>query len=336
MDTAEQEKMQFLGFFGVYRESYKLIFSWKKIFSQITLTLILPLSFIFLIHIQVSDALFGKIADDTENLTETPRGTPQHQKLLDLISSDWTTFFVFKLVYFILLLIFSLLSTSAVVYTVASFYTAKDVSFNKVISVVPKVWKRLMLTFLCTVVAFILYNVMAAAVMVIWVLTVGVRHGSAATFLVILIAILYLVGLVYLTVVWLLASVVTVLEDSYGYEAMIKSKELIKGNMGLSVMIVLKLNVSFFLTQLLFSMVVVNGGKLFDLGSMDRTLFGIVCFLLLSHLFLLMLVIQTVLYFVCKSYHHEIVDKSALSDHLEVYECYEPLTTKDVQLDYHV
>ncbi|XP_020204482.1 uncharacterized protein LOC109789856 [Cajanus cajan] len=330
----EEEKMQLLGFFGVYKESYKLIFSWKKIFSQITLTLILPLSFIFLIHIQVSNTLFGKIAHDTEDLTETPRDTPQHQKLLDLISSDWSTFFLFKLVYFILLLIFSLLSTSAVVYTVASFYTAKEVSFNKVMSVVPRVWKRLMVTFLCTVAAFIVYNVVAGAVTLMLALTIGVRNVGAAILLVI--AIFYLVGLVYLTVVWLLASVVTVLEDSYGYEAMMKSKELIKGNMGLSVMIVLKLNVSFFLIQFLFTMVVVNGGELFSLGSMDRTIYGIVCFLLLSHLFLLMLVIQTVLYFVCKSYHREIVDKSALSDHLEVYECYEPLKTKDVNLDYHV
>ncbi|KHN23441.1 hypothetical protein glysoja_015743 [Glycine soja] len=112
-------------------------------------------------------------------------------------------------------------------------------------------------------------------------------------------------GSVYLTVVWLLASVTTVLEDSYGNEAMMKSKELIKGKMGLSVMIVMKLNFLFFLVQFLFSMVVVNGWKGFGLGSMDRT-------------------------------HCEIVDKSALSYHLEVYECYEPLKTKDVQLDYHV
>ena len=334
MDTIEQENMQFLGFLGIYKESYKLIFSWRKIFTQITFTLILPLSFIFLIHIQVSDLLFGKITHDAKDLTETLPGTPQHQKLLDTFSSDWATFFLFKLLYFVSLLIFSLLSTSAIVYTVASFYTGKEVTFKKVLSVVPKLWKRLMVTFLCTVVAFFVYNVMAVLVLGIWALTIGVRNGGGAILSVL--AILYLVGSVYLTVVWLLASVVTVLEDSYGYEAMMKSKELIKGKMGLSVMIVLKLNFLFFLTQFLFSMVVVNGWKVFGLGSVDRTVFGSVCFLLLSHLFLLMLVIQTVMYFVCKSYHREIVDKSALSYHLEVYECYEPLKAKDVQLDYHV
>jgi hypothetical protein len=48
----EQEEMQFLGVFGIYKEAYKIIFSWRKIFSQITLALILPLSFILLAHVQ--------------------------------------------------------------------------------------------------------------------------------------------------------------------------------------------------------------------------------------------------------------------------------------------
>ncbi|XP_027339436.1 uncharacterized protein LOC113853157 [Abrus precatorius] len=335
MDT-EQENMQLLGLFGIYNESYKIIFSWSKIFSQITLTLILPLSFIFFIHIQLSEVIFGMILDDSKNFTQTPRDTPQYQKLIQTISSDWAIFFVFKLFYFIFVLIFSLLSTSAVVYTVASVYTGKEITFNKVISVVPKVWKRLMITFLCTIAAFLFYNFMVALVVVIWALTIQEKSGGVAIFVVIMI--LYLAGFVYLTVVWLSASVVTVLEDSYGFEAMMKSKALIKGNMGLSIIIVLKLYALFFLIHLVFMIVVVNGGKFFNLGTVDRTVGGILCLLLLSHLFRLKLVIQTVLYFVCKSYHHEIIDKSILSDHLEVYqrEYNEPLKAKDVQLDYHV
>uniref|UniRef100_A0A0R0JFR1 Transmembrane protein n=1 Tax=Glycine max TaxID=3847 RepID=A0A0R0JFR1_SOYBN len=250
MDTIEQEKMQFLGHLQRILKAH--IFGEEDL-TQITFTLNLPLSFIFLIHIQVSDLLFGKITHDAKDLTETLPGTPQHQKLLDTFSSDWATFFLFKLLYFVSLLIFSLLSTSAIVYTVASFYTGKEVTFKKVLSVVPKLWKRLMVTFLCTVVAFFAYNV---------------------------IEVLVLVGSVYLTVVWLLASVTTVLEDSYGNEAMMKSKDLIKGKMVL----------------------VLDGGR----QRMEGVRFGVdgqnsVFFLLLSHMFLLMLVIQTVMYFVCKS-----------------------------------
>ncbi|XP_014522322.1 uncharacterized protein LOC106778840 [Vigna radiata var. radiata] len=325
----EQEEMQFLGFFAVYRESYKIIFAWRKIFSKITLTLILPLSFIFLLHIEVSNILFGKIVKSSQQMMETPQGTPQYHSLINMLSSEWTTFILFKLIYFTFLLIFSLLSTSAVVYTIASIYTAREVTFSKVITVVPKVWKRLMVTFLCTFAAFFVYNVMAGLVVIIWALTTGGRSGGVGLFVVL--AIFYFAGFVYLTVVWNIASVVTVLEDSCGIGAMLKSNALIRGKMGLSVVIFLKLLVSFGLIQFLFKKTVVHGWRL---GSMDRTLYGIVCLVVFSQLYLFQLVIQTVLYFVCKSYHHQNIDKSALSDHLEVYHGeYEPLKAKDVQME---
>jgi hypothetical protein len=123
-----------------------------------------------------------------------------------------------------------------------------------------------------------------------------------------------------------------VLEDLYGFKSMVKSKELIKGKMGLSIFIFLVLNVSFVLIRLVFKVVVVNGTWCF--GYVDRTAYGILSLLLLSLLFLFGLVLQTVLYLVCKSYHHENIDKSALADHLEVYLGeYVPLTAKDVQLE---
>ncbi|XP_027339432.1 uncharacterized protein LOC113853153 [Abrus precatorius] len=325
----EQEEMQFLGFFGVLKESYKIIAAWSKIFNKITLTLILPLSFIFLIHIEVSNILFGKIMHNTQQMMETPQGTPQYRKLSDIISSEWATFFLFKLFYFTLLLIFSLLSTSAVVYTVASIYTARDVTFTKVMSVVPKVWKRLMVTFLCSFVALFAYNVMSLLVFIIWALIFGGNSSGIAVL--VALVVVYLAGFVYFTVVWQLASVVTVLEDSYGVQAMVKSNELIRGKMGLSILIFFKLTVWFGLIQFLFKKMVVQG---WSLGSVDRTIYGILCLVLFSQLYLFQLVIQTVLYFVCKSYHHQNIDKSALSDHLEVYHGeYEPLKAKDVQLE---
>ncbi|KAJ6774139.1 PROTEIN putative-RELATED [Salix purpurea] len=64
------------------------------------------------------------------------------------------------------LLIFSLLSTAAVVYTIACIYTAREVTFKKVMSVVPKVWKRLMITFLSIFIAVFLYNVVSILVLI--------------------------------------------------------------------------------------------------------------------------------------------------------------------------
>lgn len=324
----EQEELQFLGFFGILKESFNIIFSWRKILSQITLSLILPLSFIFLAHIQISQLLFMNIMNDEETLNYTREGTPGYAKLSDLISSEWTGFLLFKAAYFTVLLILSLLSTSAVVYTVACIYTAKEISFKKVISVVPKVWKRLLVTFLWSFAIVVAYNVVAGVFMFFPVAFLG-TSGFGIAILVVLFVV-YIAGLVYISLVWHLASVVSVLEDVYGIKAMKKSKALIKGKMGVAAAMFLLLILCFVGIQMLFEVGVVLGSS----SAVIRIGIGIVCVLLLFKVFLLGLVVQTVIYFVCKSYHHENIDKSSLADHLEVYLGeYVPLKAKDVQLE---
>ncbi|KAE8077034.1 hypothetical protein FH972_015640 [Carpinus fangiana] len=70
-------------------------------------------------------------------------------------------------------------------------------------------------------------------------------------------------------------------------------------------------------SQAVLRKVVESDGR--ELSLVNRVAYEIVCLLLYSKLILFGLVIQTVIYLVCKSYYHEIIDKSVLSDHLEVY-----------------
>ncbi|KAE8100492.1 hypothetical protein FH972_018388 [Carpinus fangiana] len=325
----EQEDMQFLGLFGIYQEAYKIVFSWRKVFTQITLTLILPLSFIFLAHMEVSELLFSNIIHNEIALDGTPQGTPKYNKLSDILTHEVITFVLFKAAYFTFLLILSLLSTSAVVYTIACIYTSREVTFDKVMSVVPKVWKRLMVTFIFTFIAFLVYNLALFVVIILLVLFIDSTKYLFPMLIVLLI--FYFVGFVYMTIVWHLASVVTVLEDTCGIPAMIKSKKLIKGKTVVATVIFFKLNISFWLIQAAFEHLVVHGESM---GMMSRVANGIICLWLLFMMILFGLVIQTVIYLVCKSYHHENIDKSALSDHLEVYlGDYVPLKTSDVQLE---
>ncbi|KAM0044446.1 hypothetical protein Hdeb2414_s0010g00353361 [Helianthus debilis subsp. tardiflorus] len=325
----EQEELQFLGLFGIFKESYKIIVSWRKIFAQITLTLILPLTFIFLAHMEISHSLFKDIKHTEFEKEITRPGTKRYNNLSDTLSSEWITFWLFKVAYFTVLLILSLLSTAAVVYTIASIYLGRELTFKKVMSVVPKVWKRLMVTFLCMFVAFFVYNFLAASVIVICFVIIPNSVVSAIILYVVLIV--YLMGFVYMTVIWQLASVVSVLESSYGIKAMTKSMDLIKGNRVVAVAIFFLLNLSLGLIQFLFSLMVVHGSSY---QAWKRVGFGVLCFVLLLALFLFGLVIQTILYLVCKSYHHENIDKGDLSNHLESYLGeYEPLNGKEVQLE---
>ncbi|XP_076887519.1 uncharacterized protein LOC143537693 [Bidens hawaiensis] len=329
----EQEEMQFLGLFGIFKESYKIIVSWRKIFSQITLTLILPLAFIFLAHLEISHSLFKDIKHTEFEKEITRPGTKRYHNLSNTLSSEWITFWLFKVTYFTILLILSLISTAAVVYTIASVYTGRELTFKKVMSVVPKVWKRLMVTFLCMFAAFFVYNFLAAIVIVTFLVILPFNAIGAIILYVILI--IYLMGFVYMTVIWQLASVVSVLESSYGVKAMTKSMDLIKGSRVVAIAVFFLLTLSFLLIHFLFEVFVVHGNSL---EAWKRVGFGVLCLVLLLTFFLFGLVIQTILYLVCKSYHHENIDKGDLSNHLESYLGeYEPLNGKDVQLEqYHV
>lgn len=326
----EQEEIQFLGFFGIFKESFNIVPAWRKIFSQISLALIFPLAFIYLAHIQISQYLFTNILRNEYILDRIPKGTPTYDNISDILSSEWAAYWLFKIGYLIFFLILALLSTSAVVYTIACIYTAKDITFKKVMSIVPKVWKRLMATFIWNFIIVVGYNIVA--VLVSFTCIVLIPPGVFSSMILIILLVLYLVGLVYISVIWHLASVVSVLEESYGLNAMIKSQDLIKGKIGISMVILVIVNIFFFGIEFAFEWFVVlghGGGLVFRIGV------GIVCLALLSMLILFGLIIQTIIYFICKSYHHENIDKSSLADHLEVYLGeYVPLKSKDVQLEH--
>ncbi|RVW69770.1 hypothetical protein CK203_063566 [Vitis vinifera] len=104
----EQGELQFSGFFGICKESFKIINIWMKIFTQISLV---------------------AISDNT--------------KLARMLMFGWATLWLLKSAHQTIILICSLLPTLAVVYTIAYIYSAKEVTFMKVLRVAPKVWKLL-------------------------------------------------------------------------------------------------------------------------------------------------------------------------------------------------
>ncbi|KAF7126567.1 hypothetical protein RHSIM_Rhsim11G0075900 [Rhododendron simsii] len=282
----EQKHMQFLGLYDIYLESCKIIFNFRRIFGKISLAFILPLSLIFLANIAVSDSL----------------------------SSQGAVFWLVQFVYLTFLLVFFVLSTSAVVYTVAGVYTGYDVTFGKVMSVIPKVCKRLMVTFLCAFLAIFLFNVLP---IILW--RVNIEHGDMDDFgFFLAIVILYVVVIVYMTVVWWLAGDVLELEDIEGIQAMTKSRNLIQGKMWITIVFLLKLEAAIYGIQILFESQVVHNRSF---GVPVRLAFGFLCLLMLFSVLLFGLVTETVIHFVCKSYHHEDINKLSLSDRLdEVYQ----------------
>ncbi|XP_042485556.1 uncharacterized protein LOC122065765 [Macadamia integrifolia] len=334
----ESKELQSLGSIGIYKESFKIIFSWRKIFTKITFALILPYTFIFLAYTLVSDILFSNIINNSRLLQD------------GISSEERVTIWLVKVAYLVFSVIFSLLYTSAVVYTTASFNTTKEPTFKKVMTIIPKVWKRYIVTYLWTFIILFLYTVIAMVFislsLIFFVLgPLQTSKSSAALFnpgivagtvLLIVLVVLYFSGVVYMSTVWQFSWAISVLEDCKGTKAMMKSKALLKGKMRVALAILFEFSIVLMMIQFGFKKMVVEGEKL-GMGMWIRVLSGIVCFLLLMQFFLFWMVVQTVFYIVCKSYHHECIDKSLLEDHLEVYGYvgeYAPLKIKDdVQLE---
>ncbi|XP_047342537.1 uncharacterized protein LOC124946029 [Impatiens glandulifera] len=321
----DQEEMKSLGFFGICKESFKLIAAWKKVFIQITLALVLPYALIYLTYQQVSNLFSTRILGDTINLDDSSTGTPYYDRVSRRLSSSWMWYWLIKIVYFTFLLVFSLLSTAAVTYTVASVYARRDIAFRKVMSVVPKVWKRLTITFLCTFFVFFMYNAVFIVFLVIWFYLLSNTRANLPSLFIVSIA--YLIGFIYFSVVWQLTSVVSVLENYKGFKAMRKSRHLVKGKFWLGFFVLWFPSVIMLAIEFGFLFLVID---LDVLGIVGRVLLGILFVVLIVYVILYSLVITTVLYFVFKSYHNEEVDRPSLANHLGDYE--QLAGPKDVQM----
>lgn len=328
-------ELQFLDIVGVVGEAFKILRSAAKILGAITLTLLLPLSFAILGHSLISEPLFKKIIRN-KLLLPYEEGTSLEKETLHTLYVEMGELFLFEAAYISFVFAFSLLSTAAVVYTVASVYTRKELSYTKVMSVVPRVWKRLIVTFLWYFAVMFAYFVAVLFAVFWWILIIGKENLNSGKFFfgLLVITVLSFSVHVYISMVWHVACVVSVLEDRWGLGAMKKSKNLIHGKRGTA----LALNILYLLIMGgiggLFQYGVVHGRehqiRVREMSANAALLVALQC-----GFNLLWWLTQSVFYFVCKSFHHETIDKSALSDHLEAYlGDYMPLKDSSVQLEH--
>ncbi|KAJ0041515.1 hypothetical protein Pint_27351 [Pistacia integerrima] len=280
-----QQELQFLGFSGVFKESFKIIFSKPKLFTQITLTFILPLSILYQFH---------------------------QYSIHSISSKRFVHWILWEFSYYLVILIPSLLSASAIVCAVTFLYGAKDVTFKKIGGMLPKMWKRVMITFALSFAIDFCYHSFIGRVK-----TSIVQHlfpdlhqpvnaaeiVTTKTIIAIIISFSYKAGHAYIRILRNLATVVSVIEDLSGKKAWIKSKNLVNSKIGVAVFLWLVFGIC--------------SNKIDD-RIYDRFLgpddgynwrngigIGIPCLILLQSLVsLLEFVVYTVIYFSCKS--HEV------------------------------
>ncbi|KAI3737702.1 hypothetical protein L2E82_27712 [Cichorium intybus] len=121
-------------------------------------------------HTEISSRIFYKIEEDPYQMFVNAYEYYRSYKF-EATPPIVSTILLFKINSIIVFTLFSHLSTVAIVYTIASVYTGDDVTYRKVMKVVPKVWKRLTATFLCMFLTFFAYKLMASVVFFLWSVT---------------------------------------------------------------------------------------------------------------------------------------------------------------------
>ncbi|CAO2839684.1 unnamed protein product [Amaranthus hypochondriacus] len=299
----QPEELQFLSLTDILKESISIPKLSPRTFYLITLSLIFPLSFAILAHSLFTHPLLARLQDPS-----TPLNSQSHQ---------WFRLLLFQFFYLIFLFTFSLLSTAAVVFTVASLYTSKPVSFSSTIAAIPSVFRRLFNTFLWVSLLMLVYNLAFIILLVLIIIAVDTNSTFLLFFSLLIAFGLFLFVHVYITALWHLASVISVLEPVYGFQAMKKSYELLKGKVLMAGILVFGYLSICGLINGTFAAVVVHGDS--NTSVFVRILVGGFLVGVLVIVNLVGLLVQSVFYYVCKSFHHQGIDKTALHDHLGGY-----------------
>ncbi|KAJ1285813.1 hypothetical protein BS78_03G306300 [Paspalum vaginatum] len=286
-----------------------------RTFALLTACLVFPLSFAVLVHSLFTHPILLRIQS---------AGGDGHAEL-----RQWLSLFAYQFLYLIVLFTFSLLSTAAAVFTVASLYASKPASISASLAALPPILPRLLRTFLWVSLLMLAYHL--AFALVVFLLIVAFIPSAAAESspptlpfdLFLLFVVFVFLGIhVYISALWHLASVVSVLEPLYGLAAMAKSRQLLQGRSGTAATLV----VSYFgvcgVTSLLFRAAVVKArgeeGS-FGLALPGRLLVGAVLVCILVCVNLLGLLVQSVFYYACKAFHNQEIDRTALYEHLGGY-----------------
>ncbi|CAI9782443.1 unnamed protein product [Fraxinus pennsylvanica] len=96
-----------------------------------------------------------------------------------------------------------------------------------------------------------------------------------------------------------------------------KSYELLKGKIGIGFVLVFGYLAICVVINGLFGSIVVHGGE--DYRVLTRIVVSGFLVGILVIVNLIGILVQSVFYYVCKNYHHQWIDKSALCDHLGGY-----------------
>ncbi|XP_010525750.1 PREDICTED: uncharacterized protein LOC104803513 [Tarenaya hassleriana] len=295
---------------GILNESCKLFLKNRKLMFFV---MVLPLflnSAVYLINFFSIKAEVTNLILESSLLSTTDPNTLEYSALLMRIFSDIRLFvgsaYIFLVVHFIVSLFFSV----AVVRASALTHAGKNVQFRTFLVLTVKSWKQLLVTYFY-ITLFVLGYLFLFLITLLPVLlfSPGFSYLKARG---IVVWIIFAVFESYLAIVWQLSVVISILEETYGIQALGKAARIAKG-----------MKPSLFLVNLSVGILSLGLGQCIRLSngtypSTGNVLIGLVVVNSLFLVNMFRLVVYTVSYFHCKSVHGEEVELQGYVEYTKI------------------
>ncbi|GLJ18398.1 hypothetical protein SUGI_0325950 [Cryptomeria japonica] len=291
---------------GIARESAAIFLQHLPFFVSIAVLLVSPisaaliLSRAFLPHSYIVTG-FGLQIREFVNSAGFPNSRYTH-----LICSKLSQTIICFVLCFPIVVTSSLLARAAVAQTVAWIYAGDKPSWERLIEVLPRLWKRLVLTYIWAGV------MVTGANAVILVLVLGVFkvvsvfgfHSRLEIGAALGGGIVYSIVFAHAMIVCNLATIVCVLEEyNYGIQAVWKALFLIRGRTRIALALAIIVNLSWAFVESLFLHRVMRGRS----SVTNMALEGSLLVFMYSIVTVIYDAMSTVFYYTCKSAHLELV-----------------------------
>ncbi|XP_043723890.1 uncharacterized protein LOC122670917 [Telopea speciosissima] len=292
-----------LDFCGVLLESKKIVNAHSRHFLALSVLFLLPLTFSLIFFSTLRHAIIEPHRNPAETLL---RYSPEQQFFLK------TT--VLSIIYGLTILTLSICALGTISYSVYHGFFGRPVKFASAIKSLSNSFVRLFVTFIFSQVIFlaITFAVVVGMLLVLkGIEFLGFHISPSSPYFVAVYTIGLVVlgfGLLYLQVNWALASVVVVVESSWGLEPLRRSAYLVKGMRRLATSLLLLFGLVFGIT------VWANWGFAVGSGGLRDWIFVAVTVVVSALIMLCVLhsfAANTVLYMYCKALRGELAGEIA-------------------------
>ncbi|KAI3709169.1 hypothetical protein L2E82_38928 [Cichorium intybus] len=216
------------GFLDLLKGPLKIISQNGKLIA-ITATIYLILySISFILYTSSANPFIVDLVLKLFALVSAHPGTPEYTKLLVAIREDIGIFLGIETVYAVFCFFVLIFVQTTIITIASSYYNGNNLSLKELIIKVSSTWTRPFVTSIYVQLLSLGYICFFFLPFLIPSLILF-DHPIILTTVLIFLAILFITFNLYLSVVWKLAVVVSVFEDTYGLSALGNARELVKG-----------------------------------------------------------------------------------------------------------